>query len=425
MGVVTGACAHILAVGSELLTPTRVDTNSLHITERLNAVGIAVTAKHIVGDDRDLIAAELRESLSRADVVIVTGGLGPTDDDLTRDAAAMVFDRDLDEDATIVEHIRQRFAARGLKMPEINRRQAMVPRGAEVLANARGTAPGLWIEEGLRRLLLLPGPPPEMQPMLDAWLERYGTVLGGGMHLVRRVLKVANMSESHVEELAQPAYARWRDGGLPLSVTILAAPAQIELHLTATAGSREEADAVLDPAVNDIVDALRGHVFTTRGENLEEVVGGLLVQSRQTISVAESCTGGLLSSRLTDVPGSSEYLVGGVVAYSNSVKIDVLGVPAALIDQHGAVSEPVAVAMADGVRARYQTTLGVGVTGIAGPTGGSTSKPVGTVAIALSSADGAKVRTHLFRGNRQQVKFSATQVALEEIRRLLAPTARR
>lgn len=421
----TGTCAHIIAVGSELLTPSRVDTNSLHVTARLNAIGIGVSAKLVVGDNRDHIANAMRESLASADIVIVTGGLGPTDDDLTREAAAAVFGLAMDEDRAILESIRQRFAARGLQMPEINRRQAMVPQGAEVLPNPRGTAPGLWIEDGLRRLLLLPGPPPEMEPMLDGWIAQHGATLGGGNLLVRRVLKVANVSESHVEEMAQPVYARWREAGLPLSVTILAAPGQIELHLTVTAPSLEGADAVLEPAARDLVEALHGHVFTTRGETLEQVVGRLLLESHATIAAAESCTGGLLTSRLTDVPGSSAYVVGSVVAYSNAVKIDTLGVPAELIEEHGAVSDPVAVAMADGVRTRYNTTLGVGITGIAGPSGGSSAKPAGTVAIAVSSPAGAGVRTQLFRGNRQQVKFWATQAALEQIRRLLTPVAQR
>jgi competence/damage-inducible protein CinA-like protein len=419
----TGACAHIIAVGSELLTASRIDTNSLAVTERLNAIGMAIAAKLVVGDDRKQIAAAMHDSLDHADLVVVTGGLGPTDDDVTREAAAAVFGVPLQEDATILEGIRRRFASRGLEMPEINRRQAMVPEGAEVLSNPRGTAPGLWIEEGLRRLLLLPGPPQEMQPMLDAWAARHGERLGGGMHIVRRVLKVANVSESHVEEMAQPVYARWRESGVPLSVTILAAPGQIELHLTATAASAKEADAALDPAVDDLVEALHGHVFTTRGETLEAVVGRLLLESGSTIALAESCTGGLLASRLTDIPGSSAYVLGGVVAYSNALKIDLLGVPAALIDEHGAVSEPVAVAMADGVKARSRASLGVGITGIAGPGGGSSAKPVGTVAIALSTPEGAKVRMQIFRGDRHQIKFGATQAALDDIRRLFVRAA--
>ncbi len=414
----TGACAEIIAVGSELLTPSRTDTNSLHITERLNAIGISIAAKAIVGDDRAQIAAAMENALAHADVVIVTGGLGPTDDDLTRDVAAEVFALQLEEDPAIVENIRQRFAARGLQMPEINRKQAQVPRGAEVLGNPRGTAPGLWLVDGLRRMLLLPGPPGEMQPMLEQWCERHGKALGGGVHLVRRVLKVANMTESHVEELAQPVYSRWRDAGA-LVATILATPGQIELHLTASAASREEAEAALEPAVAELVTALGGNVFTTRGESLEEVVGALLKGTHSTIAVAESCTGGLLLSRLTDVPGSSEYVIGGVVAYSNDLKIDLLGVDRALLDQHGAVSEPVAVAMAEGVRERHGASVAVGITGIAGPSGGSTAKPVGTVAIAVSSATGTRAWTQLFRGGRQQIKFWATQAALDAVRRLL------
>lgn len=414
----TGACAEIIAVGSELLTPSRTDTNSLHITERLNAIGISIAAKAIVGDDRAQIAAAMENALAHADVVIVTGGLGPTDDDLTRDVAAEVFALQLEEDPAIVENIRQRFAARGLQMPEINRKQAQVPRGAEVLGNPRGTAPGLWLVDGLRRMLLLPGPPGEMQPMLEQWCERHGKALGGGVHLVRRVLKVANMTESHVEELAQPVYSRWRDAGA-LVATILATPGQIELHLTASAASREEAEAGLEPAVAELVTALGGNVFTTRGESLEEVVGALLKGTHSTIAVAESCTGGLLLSRLTDVPGSSEYVIGGVVAYSNDLKIDLLGVDRALLDEHGAVSEPVAVAMAEGVRERHGASVGVGITGIAGPSGGSTAKPVGTVAIAVSSATGTRAWTQLFRGGRQQIKFWATQAALDAVRRLL------
>jgi nicotinamide-nucleotide amidase len=415
----TGSRAEIIAVGSELLTPYRVDTNSLHITERLNAIGVAVSGKAIVGDDREGIASAIRAALSRADLVVVTGGLGPTDDDLTRDAAADVFEIPQDEDPGITETIRRRFAARGLTMPEINRRQAMVPRGAEVLPNPRGTAPGLWLAQGTRRLLLLPGPPPELQPMLDAWCERHGKALGGGTHLVRRILRVASMSESHVEELARPAYARWRERGLPISPTILAAPGQIELHLTVSAASSDDAARVLDEAACELAAAVGENVFTTTGELLEEVTGALLRSRRKTIALAESCTGGLLASRLTDISGSSDYVIGGIVAYSNAVKIQELGVPSEMIESYGAVSEPVAAAMADGVRARFATDIGVGVTGIAGPGGGTPDKPVGTTVIAVSHADGATVRTHQFRGARQTIKFWATQMAMDAVRRHL------
>ncbi len=415
----SGARAEIIAVGSELLTPSRIDTNSLHITGRLNAIGIAVTGKSIVGDDRAQIASALRGALSRAHLVVVTGGLGPTDDDLTRDVAAEVLGLPLEEDGAIVDVIRQRFESRGMTMPEINRRQAMVPRGAEVLPNPRGTAPGLWMVDGERRLLLLPGPPPEMQPMLEMWCGLHGASLAGGTCLVRRVLKVAGMSESHVEELAQPAYERWRASGLPVMPTILAAPGQIELHLTAAAQGAEEAAGALETAAQDLVAALGRRVFTTEGESLEEVTGRLLREQAKTIAVAESCTGGLLMSRLTDVAGSSDYVLGGVVAYSNALKIDLLGVPRELLEAHGAVSEPVGMAMADGIRTRHHADIGIGITGIAGPGGGTPEKPTGTVVIALSAEDGAHVRTYHFRGGRQAVKFWATQMAMEQVRRRL------
>jgi nicotinamide-nucleotide amidase len=233
------------------------------------------------------------------------------------------------------------------------------------------------------------------------------------------VLKVASMSESHVEELARPAYARWRAARLPIVPTILAAPGQIELHLTAAAQSAEEAAAALETAARDLVGAIGNRVFTTDGETLEEVTGRLLRAHGKTIAVAESCTGGLLLSRLTDVPGSSDYVLGGVVAYSNALKVDLLGVPRELLDAHGAVSEPVGVAMADGIRARNRADIGVGITGIAGPGGGTPDKPAGTVVIALSAEGGAQVRTYHFRGGRQAVKFWATQMAMDQVRRRL------
>jgi nicotinamide-nucleotide amidase len=412
--------AEIVAVGSELLTPSRLDTNSLYITERLNAAGIVVSAKAVVGDDRAELAAFLSAALQRADLVVVTGGLGPTDDDVTRDAVSDVLKVPLEADPGILDGIRQRFASRGLSMPEVNRKQAMVLRGAEVLQNPRGTAPGLSIETNGRRLLLLPGPPGEMRPMLDEWCAIHGRALGGGRRLIRRVLRIANMSESHVEELAQPVYSRWTSAAIPISTTILAGPAQIELHLSAATASRADADAALDAAVRELVSAIGPAVFTTTGALLEQVVGELLRATGKRIGLAESCTGGLVASRLTDVPGSSDYVLAGIVAYSNESKTELLGVPQALIAAHGAVSEPVAVAMAEGVRERTGASIGVGITGIAGPGGGTPEKPVGTVAIAIVVDDGpARVRTYHFRGDRHQVKLYASQVALDQVRRLL------
>jgi len=408
--------ACILAIGSEMLTPFRVDTNSLFITERLNAIGYDVRLKAIVGDDVDELAQVLQGALDWADLIVVTGGLGPTADDITRDAVARVLGTPIDVDESIVDRIRARFALRSMTMPEINRRQAMVPRGATVLDNPNGTAPGLWLERGRTALLLLPGPPREMKPMLDAVIRDRLAPKAGGQRLFRRVLKITGRAESDVDAHAQPVYGRWITAAVPISTTILAVLGQIELHLTAQAASQVDADAVLDCAVRELQDALGPAVYSTDGRALEVVVGDLLRERKLTIAVAESCTGGLLTSRLTDVPGSSDYVERGVVCYSNRSKTDLAGVPEALMQAHGAVSEPVARAMAEGIRARAGTNIGVGITGIAGPGGGSAEKPVGTVVVAVVVDAESRVRTFQFVGGREMVKFQAAQSALNMTR---------
>jgi nicotinamide-nucleotide amidase len=411
--------AEILAVGSEMLTPDRVDTNSLFITERLNAVGIDVAAKSVVADDRALLADVLRVALDRVDLVVVTGGLGPTSDDLTREALADVLGVPLEEDPRIVERLRQRFARRGVPMPENNRKQAQVPRGAVTLPNEKGTAPGLLVERAGRRVIVLPGPPREMKPMLERVLaERYSQG-GGGARVFRRVLKTTGRAESQIEEMAHPIYARWAGAETPIRTTILATPGQIELHLSVRAGSEEQGRAALDAAASELVAALGAVVFATDAMRMEEVVGNLLRERRMWIATAESCTGGLLCSRLTDVPGSSDYVERGVVCYSNRAKTDLLGVPDETIREHGAVSEPVAIAMARGVRERAGVDIGVGISGIAGPAGGTVDKPVGTVVVAIAWPDGEHARTLWFPGDREQVKVHASQAALDMVRRLL------
>lgn len=413
--------AEIIAVGSELLTPTRTDTNSLFITGVLNELGIEVAAKMIVGDRLDDLMAAVRLALARVDLLVMTGGLGPTDDDLTRDAVARVLDRTLVEDPAIVVRIRERFERRGLVMPEINRRQAMVPAGAEVLENPLGTAPGLWIPHGAQVVVLMPGPPREMQAMLRGLASGRLAARVGRERLVRRAMAVVGRGESHVEEALQPCYARWRGWPLAIDATILAVLGQIELHLTVRTDDEAAGQALLDRAVADVRGALGADVFTETGETMEQVVGGLLTRRGLRVAAAESCTGGLLTSRLTDVPGSSAYVDSSVVAYSNRAKVDLLGVPAELIEAHGAVSEPVAQAMADGVRARAGVDLGVSITGIAGPGGGTEAKPVGMVVVALAGPGEARqVRTlRLVGGARMQVKFQAAQAALDMMRRAL------
>jgi nicotinamide-nucleotide amidase len=409
----------IVAVGSEMLTPFRVDTNSLVITERLNAIGGDVRMKVVIGDDVEELARVLAAAIESVELIVCTGGLGPTEDDITRDALARVLRAPLDVDEAIVERIRKRFARRGLTMPEINRRQAMVPRGATLLENPNGTAPGLWLERGSTRIIALPGPPREMTPMLDTAVRERLAPRSGGQGLFRRVLKITGRTESDVDACAAPIYSRWVDHAVPISTTILAVFGQIELHLTARASSRAEADAALDSAVGQLRDVLGPSVYSVDGRNLESVVGGLLGDSRWTVAVAESCTGGLLTSRLTDVPGSSSYVESGVVCYSNRAKAELLGVSESLMAEHGAVSEPVARAMAEGVRSRAGTTVGIGVTGVAGPGGGTAEKPVGTVAIAIVAAGDARVRTFQFVGDREQVKYQAAQAALNMLRLMM------
>lgn len=413
--------AAIIAVGSELLTPLRLDTNSLFITEQLNILGIDVVLKAVAGDDRGELAELFRAALARVDLVVFTGGLGPTDDDVTREVVAGTLGRALTEDTAITERMRVRFAARGYKgpMPEINRRQAMVPAGARVIENERGSAPGLWLEEGDAVVLLLPGPPRELKPMLLALVEGPLRARAAGAPLLRRVVRIAGVIESQTDEALQPLYREWAANTPRVNATILAALGQIELHLWTQAATADEAAATLDRAVQGIGRVMGDNVFSTDGRSMEAVVGDLLVARGYRVALAESCTGGLLTSRLTDVPGSSRYVERGVIAYANEAKTELLDVDPAVIAAHGAVSEPVAQAMAEGVRSRAGVDVGVGVTGVAGPGGGSAEKPVGTVAIAAVAPSAARSRMFRFHGEREHVKFQASQAALDMVRRML------
>ena len=413
--------AGIIAVGSELLTPSKTDTNSLFITEQLNLLGIEVKVKAIVGDERAALEHVFRAFLERVDLVVLCGGLGPTDDDLTREVVASVLNRPLAEDESITAHLRARFASRSLPMPmpESNRRQAMVPRGGRVIPNARGSAPGLWIDHEDRLVLLLPGPPRELRPMLTELVAGSLNERAVGASLVRRIVRVAGRIESHVDEALHPLYQEWEKATPPIAATILAALGSIELHVSTRAATREAAAAVLEKAVAQAVSVLGPDVYSTDGRLLEAVVGDLLVERGLRIGVAESCTGGLLASRLTDIPGSSRYFDQGVVVYANEAKTELLGVSPDVLRAHGAVSEPTAVAMAEGIKTRARAGVGVGVTGIAGPSGGTPEKPVGTVVVAVVTASERRVRTFRFFGEREQVKFQASQSALDLVRRLL------
>lgn len=414
--------AEILAVGSELLTSFRIDTNSLYLTGRLNELGIEVIGKSVVADRPAALDAALRLALSRADLVVTSGGLGPTDDDLTRDAIATVAGVSSAEDPELVATIARRFSKRGFEMPAINRRQAQVPSGATVLANPNGTAPGLWMPIGEKVIVALPGPPRELQPMWEAHVAPRLTERTGSRRLVRRVVKIAGKGESHVDEIAAPIYGAWRTRTPAIETSILASPGQVELHLSAQGDDVAQLDLALDAAVREVVSALGAAVFSIDGRELEVVVGDVLREHRATVAAAESCTGGLLLGRLTNVSGSSGWVTGGVVAYDNAVKVQQLGVPQALIDAHGAVSEPVASAMASGVRTSLGASVGVGITGVAGPTGGTDAKPVGTVVIAVSGpGQHDVVRTFRFPGDRAMVRQLSVQTAMDMVRRAFSP----
>jgi nicotinamide-nucleotide amidase len=405
--------AEIIAVGSELLTPLYLDTNSLFLTERLNSLGIEVRFKTVVGDRADDLARVLKQALSRSPLVILTGGLGPTEDDLTRRVVSEVLGRGLREVPEIRRKIQERLARLGRPMAENNLRQAMIPEGAAWLENKQGTAPGIWIEDDRNLLVLLPGPPGELEAMFDAACVPRLAQASPGQRIKTRVYKVVGLPESEVDKRAAAVYKAYENP----TTTILAKPGAIEIHLRARAASDEEADALLAELGDQIELALGEYVFSTQGEPLEEVVGMYLVMRQKTLAVAESCSGGLLAERLTRYSGSSNFFLGGAICYSNVLKTKLAGVPTNLIEKHGAVSQPVAQAMAEGIRARTGASIGVGITGIAGPTGGSREKPVGLVFIALADERGTQVREFRFPGNRERVRLWATQMALEMIRR--------
>ena len=407
--------AEIIAIGSELLAPDRSDTNSLWLTEQLNSIGIEVKLKTIVGDDDARLEEAIRDALRRSKVVITTGGLGPTEDDITRKVAARAMGRRLLLDEAVLEEIREKFKAFGRPMPERNSRQAMVIDGAEVLPNPNGSAPGLFIEHEGTSVALLPGPPREMKPMFENHiLARLGSK-AGNLVVVRRVLKVAGMGESAVDEKIAPVYTQYTNP----QTTILFNKSEIEVQLTATARTREEAEALLDKVSMQIEEKLGHSIFSFRGETIEEVVGLKLSLGGYTLAVAESCTGGLIAQRLTDVPGSSKYFIEGVVAYSNDAKMRRLDVEPILIMEHGAVSAPVAEAMAVGIRRRANSDFGLSVTGIAGPDGGSEEKPVGLVYIALTSDVRTEHRKLVLPGDRSLIRWRASQAALDLLRRRL------
>ena len=403
--------AEIIAIGSELLTPFRQDTNSLYLTEQLNNLGVEVAFKTIVGDSFKDIVRVTTTALSRADILILSGGLGPTEDDLTREAVAETLGLQLRRDPEIVQAIERRFAEHGWKMSPNNVKQADVISGATALANANGTAPGQWISgrsDGKEKIIiLLPGPPHELKALFESLVLK--------QFLSTRVLKITGMGESACDARIAPIYKRFAD----VNTTILAGPGEIQLHLRTKAQSAEIAVKRLDELVDKVEAELGDHVYSDNGDSLEQIVSYFLQMRNATLAVAESCTGGLVAERLTSVSGSSRYFIGGAVVYSNDLKTQFADVPQDLIDVYGAVSEQVARALAEGIRKRCGTTLGLGVTGVAGPTGGTAEKPVGLVFHALASETGTDVVKRNFPGDRARVRWFASQQALDMVRRKL------
>jgi nicotinamide-nucleotide amidase len=412
--------AEIIAVGSELLTPYRQDTNSLFLSDQLNQLGIRVMRKVIVGDDRRELHDAFHESLGRVEVVISIGGLGPTEDDLTRETVAELLERRLQRDDAILRGIEARFRRFGRTMPEINARQAMVPEGAVVLPNPRGTAPGLWLEVDGHIVILLPGPPSELEPMFLNDVRPRLAERAPKLRLYTRDLRVAGMPESDVEQRVAPIYIQY----LQAETTILAAPGEIQLHPRVWSADPAAAEKLLDEMVERFALALGENLFSTNGESLEEVVARTLQMNRATIAVAESCTGGMLAARLTNIPGSSSYFRGGVVCYSNDLKSLWVDVPPEVIEAKGAVSSEVALALAAGIRRHTNATLGLSITGIAGPGGGTPEKPVGLVHIGLADEKSSKERAFRFPGDRDRIRLQATQAALDMLRRYYPYSAR-
>jgi len=411
--------AEIIAVGSEMLTPYRMDTNSLYLTEQLNLLGVEVIFKSIVGDDLRRIVAAAQHAMFRSDILIFSGGLGPTEDDLTREAVAEALGVTLHRDPEILSRLEQRFAERGWKMSPNNVKQADVLDGATVLPNPNGTAPGQWLSgefDGREHIIvLLPGPPHELKSLFEAEVGERLRAKVPPAFLAVRTLKIAMLGESAVDARVAPIYKSSAD----VETTILAGAGEIELHFKSRAASQDAAQRRVDEVAGVVEDELDDAVYSRNGESLEQIVGYWLQMRNATVAVAESCTGGMLAERLTSISGASRYFLGGAVVYSNALKTELAGVPTEMIDRHGAVSREVAAALAEGIRYRCESTLAVGITGIAGPNGGTPEKPVGLVFHAVASSTGTEIVQRNFPGDRKRIRRFASTMALDMLRKKL------
>lgn len=408
--------AEIIAVGSELLTAQRMDTNSLIVTQHLNLLGVEVIAKHVIGDDRERLTCAIRTAVSRSNIVILIGGLGPTEDDVTRDAAAEALGRKLVLSLAQESILINRFRQMNRPMAKNNLRQAYLLEDAEAMANPHGTAPGQFVSTDHGALALLPGPPREMEAMLvNELVPRLRPVLPPQVIRVRS-FRITGIGESDLDTLIAPVYTKYTN---PVT-TILSSPGDLFVHLRAQAPSEAEADTLLREVAMPIIDLLGDRIYSENpDESLEAVVGRLLRRDHATVAAAESCTGGMIATRLTDQSGSSDYFVAGYVTYSDAQKQEVLAVSKELIGKHTAVSEPVAAAMAEGARRRSGSTYALSSTGYAGPTGGTAYDPVGTVYLGIAGPAGTRVVRVRFGGDRYRTRMLATQSALDLLRKTL------
>jgi nicotinamide-nucleotide amidase len=408
--------AEIIAVGSELLTPQHIDTNSLVVTEHLNLLGVDVVAKHIVGDDRSRLMEIVRTAVERSHIVILIGGLGPTEDDVTREAAAAALDRKLVLSLEQESILLNRFRQLNRPMAKNNLRQAYLLEDAEAMPNPHGTAPGQFLSTHRGALALLPGPPRELKPMMvNELIPRLRPVVPPQVIRVRS-FRVTGIGESDLDALIAPVYKKYTN---PLT-TILSSPGDLSVHLRAHAQTEHDADALLRQLGDPIAELLGDRIYTNNpDEPLDAVVGCLLRRRRATVSTAESCTGGMIATRLTEQAGSSDYFVSSYVTYSDVQKQDVLGVPKSLLDKYGAVSEHAAAAMAEGARRRSGSTYALSATGYAGPTGGTEYDPVGTVYLGIASPAETRVVRVRYGGDRYRTRTLATQAALDLLRKTL------
>ena len=404
--------ASIVSVGNELLAGQTVDTNAAHLSVRLLSIGIPVVSSYTVGDDIDAIVRAFDLASADAELVLATGGLGPTDDDLTRQGLAKFLGVELQLQNELLEKMQSFFANRNLQMSAKNKIQAYIPAGARALTNSRGTAPGIMAERNGKLFIALPGVPPEMKLMFEESvlpkLERFGS----GQNVVVRKVKCFGAGESNIAELLGDLMKRGRN---PL-INCTAKHGVITLHVVATAEDKDKAEQMAEKDEKLLRSRLGELVYGSGEQTLAEVVGEKLAQQKKTVAVAESCTGGCLAKLLTDIPGASRYFTYGWITYSNDAKTSELGVPADLIEKHGAVSEQIAQAMAQGARKRASTDFAIGITGIAGPTGGTEQKPAGLVYIAVDSETGCDTERRLFSGGRQFTRLRAAKTALNMLR---------